>query len=100
MSTLENIESTHRWDEGEYRIHGLSEFTHTGKFWPAYSIERISGMPSAPKEVVRPYAVRIQAFISEDFAKKTGLSLGLQRLRQCTQLNSRQQHDVTFTLER
>ncbi|MBD8627679.1 hypothetical protein IFT64_12105 [Oxalobacteraceae sp. CFBP 8753] len=87
MSTLENLESSHCWDEGEFRIHGLSALANTGNFWPAYSIDRISGTVDAPEEVVRPYAVRTQAFISEDFAKKTGLSLGLQRVRQDAQLN-------------
>lgn len=87
MSTLENFESPHRWVEGDYRIYGLSALTPTGEFWPAYSIERISGVPDAPKEVVRPYAVRTQAFVSEDFAKKTGLSIGLQRVRQGAQLD-------------
>lgn len=87
MSTVENSKSSHIWDEGEYRIYGLSAFTPTGEFWPAYSIERISGVPDVPKEVVRPYAVRTQAFISEEFAKKTGLSLGLQRVRQDSHLD-------------
>lgn len=82
MNTFTPHDSVNPWDEGDYRIHGFAIPAPDGGFWPAYSIDRVHGMPDIPKEVVALHEVRARAFDSEELAKIMGVSHGVHRVRE------------------
>jgi hypothetical protein len=88
MSPFTPHESVNPWDEGHYRIHRFAAVAPDGGYWPAYSIERIHGIPDAPKEVVARYEVRAQVFSSDELAKMMGISHGVNRVRENDRLDS------------
>ena len=81
MSTFTTRDSVNPWDEGDYRVYGFAILASGGGFWPAYSIERIHGIPDAPKEVVALHEIQARSFDSEELAKIMGVSHGVYRVR-------------------
>jgi hypothetical protein len=82
MSEFTPQESINPWDEGDYRIYGMAMRSPSGGFWPAYSIDRIHGIPNTLVEVVARHEVRTQVFDSEELAKAMGISHGVHRVRE------------------
>jgi len=82
MSEFTPQESINPWDEGDYRIYGIAMRSPSGGFWPAYSIDRIHGIPNTPVEVVVRHEVRTRVFDSEELAKAMGISHGVHRVRE------------------
>ncbi|WP_208281171.1 hypothetical protein [Massilia oculi] len=81
MDSFEPIKSVNPWDEGDYRIHGRVVEAPDGGFWPAYSIERIRGIPDAPKQAAAFHEVRAQSFTTRGLAEMMAISHGVQRVR-------------------
>ena len=81
MSEFTPAKSVNPWIEGDYRVYAFAIPTPDGDYWPAYRIERIQGIPDAPKEAVALYQVEDQAFVSQRLAKMMGVSHGVQRVR-------------------
>lgn len=81
MSDFTPSKSINPWTEGDYRAYGYAIRTPDGNYWPAYVIERVQGIPDAPKKVVTLHQVKIQTFASQGLAKMMAVSLGVQRVR-------------------
>jgi hypothetical protein len=81
MDSFGSTRSVNPWDEGDYRIHGRVVEAPNGGFWPAYSIERIRGIPDAPKQAAALHEVRAQSFTTRGLAEMMAISHGVQRVR-------------------
>ncbi len=81
MDSFESTRSLNPWDEGDYRIYGRVVEAPDGAFWPAYSIERIRGIPDAPKQAAAFHEVRAQSFTTRGLAEMMAISHGVQRVR-------------------
>ena len=81
MACFEPCQSINPWNEGDYRIYGYAIKAPDGGYWPTYSIERIQGVPDAPRQVVRLHEVRAQSFLTEALAEMMAVSHGVHRVR-------------------
>ena len=81
MSEFTPSKSVNPWTEGDYRVYGYAIRTPDGTYLPAYIIERIQGIPAAPKRAVALHQVEIQTFVTQGLAKMMAVSHGVQRVR-------------------
>jgi len=81
MDNFEPRESVNPWDEGDYRVRGRAVKAADGGFWPAYSIDRVRGIPDAPKQAAALHEVRSQSFSTKGLAEMMAVSHGVQRVR-------------------
>jgi hypothetical protein len=81
MSEFIPSKSVNPWTEGDYRIYGYAVRTPDGDYWPAYVIERVRGIPDAPKKAVELHQVELQTFATQGLAKMMAVSHGVERVR-------------------
>jgi hypothetical protein len=81
VSEFTPSKSVNPWTEGDYRVYGYAIRTPDGNYWPAYVIERVQGIPDAPKKVVELHQVELQTFATQGLAKMMAVSHGVQRVR-------------------
>lgn len=87
MDRFEPKKSVNPWDEGDYRVHGRAVKAPDGNFWPAYTIERISGIQDAPRQAVALHEVRAQSFSTKGLAEMMAVSHGVRRVRERDRLD-------------
>jgi hypothetical protein len=69
------------WDEGDYQVYGQTVPAPGGGYFPAYVIDRVRGIPDAPKIVVKFYEVRSQVCETESLARVMAISHAVHRIR-------------------
>lgn len=87
MERFEPRKSVNPWDEGDYRVYGCAVKAPDGSYWPAYWIERISGIPDAPKQAAALCEVRTQGFSTKGLAEMMAVSHGVHRVRERDRLD-------------
>lgn len=81
MGTIVPQDPVNPWDEGDYRIYGLAALGPNNGYLPAYLIERVRGIPDAPKRAAPLHEIDVHPYASAELAKLMGISHGVQRVR-------------------
>lgn len=81
MNTFTPHEYVNPWDEGDYRVYGLAILAPNNLYWPAYVVERVNGIPDAPREAIGLHEVQIEPCGTPELASLMGVSFGVQRVR-------------------
>jgi len=81
VSEITSLKFINPWSDGDYRVYGYAIPAPDGDFWPAYLIQRISGLPDAPNRAIALHQVETQTFATTGLAKMVAVSHGVDRVR-------------------
>jgi hypothetical protein len=87
VSEITSLKFINPWSDGDYIVYGYAIPAPDGDFWPAYLIQRVSGLPDAPNRAIALHQVETQTFATTGLAKMVAVSHGVDRVRTMSDRN-------------